>query len=131
MSCRERARHTPGGLEIEAEVDGGRGCAVDTSGTDQHRVTVTNRSLVTWELSVTGTCVSNAVTYPNLAGSWQTGALTIPPRPGGGGRFVVSDEEAIASVRPASHQRLSTEVEYGEVGKTKARRTIWLQVNAR
>lgn len=131
MSCRDRSRRTPGGLEIEAEVDGGWTCAVDRSGNDRHRVTATNRSLITWQLTVTGTCVSSEVTYPNLGGPWQAGPVTIPPRPGKGGKFVVSEEEPVASVRPAPHQRVSTEVEFCEVGQTTARDTIWLQVKAR
>lgn len=114
---------------MEASAVCGRRCTVDATGTDTHTVVATNRSLITWDVTIEGECTTSDIEYHGLGRRWPAWTVTVPGRPGKGGKMVVSQRQALASLHPDPHQIVRTDMHVCETGKAQAAAdTLWLQV---
>ena len=129
MTCRAKSNRTPGGLTIEAKAVSGRRCMVDSTGTDAHAVVATNRSLITWAVTIQGECTTADIEYYGLGAKWPPVTVTVPAQPGKRGKVVVSRQQALVSLRPDPQQFLRTDLHVSQAGGSHAGSDIlWFAV---
>lgn len=119
----------PGGLKIETSaVCSGKKCRVGSSGLDHHEVVVTNRSLLTYEVTIAGECETADIKYLGLGANWPAPMLTVPGRPGSGGKTQYGRRQRIVSVTAGEQPTIRTDVSFGASGRPKMSGTMVFQV---
>jgi hypothetical protein len=130
MSCRDAMapEDLPGGLEIgTSAVCPAKKCRVASSGTERHEVVVTNRSLLTYEVTIDGECEMSAIEYQGLGASWTPPVLIVPGRLGTG-KSQRSRDQPLVSVTAGEKPTIRTDLSFGAAGRPKVPGRLSFQV---